>query len=58
MNDNPEAAQLDLLDPLQQELTDALESLGGKNPNAFADWYFLLSAKHIHRAADGYLALR
>jgi hypothetical protein len=58
MDENPEAEGLTLLSELEVELAAALNSLGGKVPNAITDRYYVDVATYIHRAADGYLLLR
>lgn len=57
-SDNPEAPILTLVSELQAELTQALDSLGGKVPKAITDPYFVEAAGYVNKAADGYLLLR
>jgi hypothetical protein len=55
---NPEQLPLDILADLQEELRSALNSLGGKQPKAITDRYYLNAGGYINRAAEGFLVLR
>lgn len=58
MENNLETPILALLSELQSELTQALNSLGGRTPKAITDPYFVEAAGYGNKAADGYLLLR
>lgn len=53
-----ETASFDLVQAMQEELRNALNSLGGKTSNGLLDRFVFLLAKHINSAADGYICLR
>lgn len=53
-----EVEPLTLLHDLQGELTDALNSLGGKRPQLIGDRYHLNAAAYINKASEGFLLLR
>jgi Family of unknown function (DUF5677) len=53
-----EQRSLGLLKDFQSELTNALNSLGGRQSGGLLDNYNVHSTKHIHRAADGFIQLR
>jgi len=49
---------LDLAERSQQELSAALNSLGGQQSEGLASNFRLYCARHIYRSADGFIALR
>lgn len=49
---------LQLVSDLVDELTSAFKSLAGKKHEGTFDTYRFYSAKHLHRAADGFVYLR
>ncbi len=53
-----EQESLTLLDDVVTEITQALESLGGKEHKGLFDNYQFWSSKHLHRAAEGFAFLR
>jgi hypothetical protein len=54
----PEQESLKLVSDLVDEITSAFTSLAGKTHNGTFDSYRFYSAKHLHRAADGFVFLR
>lgn len=55
---NNETASLELVEAMQEELRNALNSLAGKTSNGLLDHFVVFSAKQINWAADGYICLR
>src|SRR4029453_552745 len=53
-----EQEALALLGDIVEEITRALNSLGGKKHNGLFDNYRFWSSKHLHRAAGGFVFLR
>jgi hypothetical protein len=59
MNSAPEEQEgLKLVSDLVDEVTNAFKSLVGKKHEGTFDTYRFYSAKHLHRAADGFVFLR
>ena len=53
-----EEESLKLVEDFNDELANALNSLGGKKPAALVDTYRFWSAKHVQRAVGGFAVLR
>ncbi len=53
-----EQRSFSLLCDIQQELANALNSLRGKQSRGALDNYYVHSAKHLNRAAEGFIFLR
>jgi hypothetical protein len=53
-----EQLSLELLRDIVKELSSALDSLAGKDRGGLLNQYKVHSAKHIFRAADGFISLR
>jgi len=58
MNAMSEEEGLKLVSDLFDEVTNAFKSLAGKKHEGTFDTYRFYSAKHLHRAADGFVFLR
>lgn len=57
-SNSAEQESLELVSDLVAEITNALNSLAGKKYEGTVEAYRFYSAKHIHRAADGFVFLR
>jgi len=53
-----EERSLNLLCDMQQELANALDSVGGQQSRGALDNYYFYSADHVNRAAEGFIFLR
>src|SRR2546427_6411 len=53
-----ESRSRNLLCDIQQELANAIDSLGGKRGRSALDNYYFHAAKHLNRAAEGFIFLR
>src|SRR5882724_11544409 len=53
-----EQRSLSLLCDIQQELANALNSVGGKQSRGGLDNYYFHSAVHVNRAAEAFIFLR
>ena len=57
-SEEEEQRSLNLLCEIQQELANAIDSLGGKQGRGALDNYYFHSADHLNRAAEGFIFLR